>query len=70
MLDFLSNEQDPINVDLIQDEADKEKCPIDHSADGFDSQEVYVWSGQFKGKFVRVKQMSGGLARVEFDSVI
>ncbi len=68
--EFLSNEDNPIDIDMIEDEPEGEKCIIDHRTDGFDGQEAYVFRGSYKGKLVRVLAMNGGLVKAEFDSAI
>lgn len=45
-------------------------CVTDHRVSGFDNQRVYVWYGQYKGKLGRLRQVGGGVARVNFDSAI
>ncbi len=68
--ELLSNEDNPIDVDLIEGEPEEERCIIDHRTDGFDGQQAYVFRGSFKGKLVRVLAMSGRLVKAEFDSAI
>lgn len=58
----------PINVDTFDPE--KEKCAIDHFTEGFEDKIVYVWEGPRKSKFVRVKEMSGGVVKIEIQSAI
>ncbi len=64
---LLRNEDDPIDVDV---DSDEDKCAIDHRADGFDDQVVYVWHGPYKGKLGRVLQMSGGIVKVGLESAV
>ncbi len=45
-------------------------CAIKHRDDGFEGQEVYVWFGNSKGKFARVKQMNGDFCKVELETAL
>lgn len=58
--------------DAVTNESEMEiHCTVDHRLDNFEGQEVYVWDGrQFKGKIGTVKQMSGGIAKVHFESAL
>lgn len=63
---FLQGKEDEA-IDLEQHFADQ--CSIDHQ-DGFDEQLVYVWRGVSKGRLAIVKQMNGGVVKVQFESAI
>ncbi len=50
------------------DELEERTCAIKHRDVGFEDQEVYVWYGNYKGKFARVKQMNGSACLVELET--
>lgn len=58
-----------MSIDELE-ELEERSCTIKHRNDGFEDQEVYVWFGNFKGKFARVKQMNGDACSVQFETAL
>ncbi len=60
-----------LGVDVrYKDSAELEErlCTIKHHDIGFESQEVYVWYGPYKGKLARVKRTNGNACLVELET--
>lgn len=58
------------SIDVDTFDPEMEKCAIDHFTEGFEDKIVYVWEGPRKAKFARVKEMSGGVVKIEIQSAI